>query len=37
MSAKTTYYQKNRETIPNRANKYYNDNNEALKERAKTK
>ena len=31
MSEKTTYYKKNRETILNRAKRYYNDNSEALK------
>ena len=32
-----TYYQKNRETILNKTKKYYNDNNEVLKERAISK
>ena len=37
MSDKTTYYQINKETILNRAKKYYNDNKERLKEQARNK
>ena len=33
----TTYYQRNREAILNRAKDYYENNKEALRERGKTK
>ena len=37
MSEETTYYQRNRETILNRAKKSYSDNKEVLKEKARNK
>ena len=37
MSDKTTYYQKIREIILNRANKYYENNKEVLREKAKNR
>ena len=37
MSDKTTYYQKNRDKILNRAKKYYKDNKEILRKKAKKK
>ena len=33
----TTYYQRNRETLLNRAKDYYEDNKEVLREKAKNK
>ena len=33
----TTYYQKNREVMLNRVNKYYENNTEVLREKAKNK
>ena len=35
--SETTYYQRNREVILNRAKDYYENNKELLRERAKTK
>ena len=35
--SETTYYQRNRETILNRAKKYYTNNKERLREQAKNK
>ena len=37
MSEETTYYQRNRKTILNRAKKYNNDNNKVLEEKARNK
>ena len=37
MDDKTTYYQRNREKIPNRAKEYYENNKEILKEQARNK
>ena len=33
----TTYYERNRDVIPDRANKYYENNKEVLRKKAKTK
>ena len=33
----TTYYQRNRETVLNKAKDYYENNKEVLREKAKTK
>ena len=37
MSEETTYYQRNRETMLNRARKYYEDDKERLRVEAKNK
>ena len=35
--SETTYYQRNRETIPNRAKEYYKNDKERLREEARNK
>ena len=37
MTEKTTYYQRNKETILNRAKEYYENKNEELKKKARNK
>ena len=37
MRDRTTYYQRNRETILNRAKEYYKNNKEMLREKARNK